>query len=156
MHKMLRSKDLIGLTRSRVPGQLVIQFTDHCNARCPQCGMRVSERFSRSKLSQGDVYRILDAAAAKGFQVVSFTGGEPLLFLQDLADLMHYAGKVGIQYIRTGTNGFIFAKPEASSFTSRMHTYAHEPLRQRPLETSGSAWIPPSLRFTNRCVVFRG
>ena len=40
----------LSLLRGRVPGQLVIQYTDACNARCPQCGMRTTERYLRSKL----------------------------------------------------------------------------------------------------------
>ena len=75
---------LTNLWRKKVPGQLVIQLTDRCNALCPQCGMRVSETFPRSKLSMDDVKRILDAAAARGVRVVSFTGGEPFLFIKEL------------------------------------------------------------------------
>jgi hypothetical protein len=54
--------------------QLVIQLTDRCNGLCPQCGMRATETFSRSSLMIDDVKRIIDAAAARGFSVLSFTG----------------------------------------------------------------------------------
>lgn len=33
-------KTLACLAKDRVPGQLFIQITNQCNARCPQCGMR--------------------------------------------------------------------------------------------------------------------
>ena len=97
-----------GLLRGRVPGQLVIQLTDRCNAACPQCGMRATVRFDRSSLSMDEVRRMIDAAAEKGVQALSFTGGEPMLRFADLAELIRYAGAAGIPCIRTGTNGFFF------------------------------------------------
>ena len=107
------------LFRGRAPGQLVIQFTDHCNARCPQCGMNISNRFPRSRLSEDDIKRILDAAVARGVRVVSFTGGEPLLFLDDLVRYIGYAVEAGIDFIRTGTNGFLFAQNGSQGDDSR-------------------------------------
>ena len=68
------------LLRGKVPGQLIVQFTDRCNARCPQCNMRASKSFSRSKLEVDCVKKIIDSAAKKGISAISFTGGEPLLF----------------------------------------------------------------------------
>ena len=94
------------LAAGRVPGQLVIQLTDHCNARCPQCGMRAAAPFTRHRLSLDRVRAILDAAAARGIGAVSFTGGEPFLFFDDLVALIEHAGRAGIPMIRTGTNGF--------------------------------------------------
>ena len=111
--------------RSRIPGQLIIQTTDACNARCPQCGMRVTEGFKRSRLSLDALQRILDAAAEKKFQAVSFTGGEPLLYLHDLIEMIRYAGHAGIPYIRTGTNGFIFTGSHKKGFISRIERIAH-------------------------------
>jgi len=122
-----------GLIQGRLPGQLVIQMTDRCNARCPQCGMRVTEDFPRSTLAVDLVKRILDAAAERGFRAVSFTGGEPFLFLEQLAELITHARSVGIEYIRTGTNGFLFANPDSPHFDSRVkravETLAATPLR---------------------------
>ncbi len=119
--------------KGRIPGQLVVQLTDHCNARCPQCGMRKTEPFRRSRLSTDRVKRIIDAAAEKGFQAISFTGGEPLLWLDDLTDLIRHAGAAGIPFIRTGTNGFIFMGAGKPDFEKRMEriakTLADTPLR---------------------------
>ena len=109
-------RHLIDLSRKKAPEQLVIQFTDKCNALCPQCGMRVTEKFRRSTLSADVVKRIIDAAAQRGVRVVSFTGGEPLLFLKDLVMFIKYAGEAGIDFIRTGTNGFMFANPRSPHF----------------------------------------
>jgi MoaA/NifB/PqqE/SkfB family radical SAM enzyme len=101
-------KNFVRFACDRVPGQLVIQLTNHCNAHCPQCGMRRRAAIVRRRLPTDEVKRILDAAARKGFQAVSFTGGEPLLFTKDLITLIRHAGRVGIPFIRTGTNGFLF------------------------------------------------
>jgi uncharacterized Fe-S cluster-containing radical SAM superfamily protein len=119
-------KNLAPLLRGNAPGQLVVQFTTHCNARCPQCGMRVTEKFQRKRIPTEDLKRIIDAAAARNIGSISFTGGEPLLFLDDLTELVRYAVSVGIPLVRTGTNGFIFANPERNGFRSRVETAAEK------------------------------
>jgi hypothetical protein len=111
--------------RNRLPGQLIIQITDACNAKCPQCGMRVTAGFKRSRLSLDTIRRAIDAAAEKGFQAISFTGGEPLLFLDDLIAMIRHAGQAGIPYIRTGTNGFVFMGSDKKGFNSRIERLAH-------------------------------
>lgn len=108
------------LWRHRAPGQLIIQLTDRCNAFCPQCGMRVTESFARSRLSTDDVKRLLDAAIQQGIAIVSFTGGEPFLLLDDLVNLITYAGQAGFTYIRTGTNGYLFRGATEPGFYDRI------------------------------------
>lgn len=39
------------ILRGRIPGQLVIQYTDLCNVACPQCSMRKTENYQRSEKS---------------------------------------------------------------------------------------------------------
>jgi MoaA/NifB/PqqE/SkfB family radical SAM enzyme len=128
---------LKAIGRNRIPGQLVIQITDRCNARCPQCGMRATEIFSRSTLDSDHIRRLIDAAAERNFQAVSFTGGEPLLLANKLIKLIQYAGKAGIPYIRTGTNGFIFRNPGQKNFAERVSRFA-EALAETPLR---NFWI---------------
>jgi MoaA/NifB/PqqE/SkfB family radical SAM enzyme len=112
------------LKRNRLPGQLVVQLTDRCNAACPQCGMRRSAPFARSTLSIERVERVIDAAAERGVRVISFTGGEPLLMADDLVHLIRYAGRAGMAYIRTGTNGFIFKGSDRPGFEDRVQRLA--------------------------------
>jgi len=119
-------KDLFFLKGKKIPGQLVIQLTDKCNARCPQCGMRSTEKFQRTKLSLDEVKRIIDASAQNGVKAVSFTGGEPFLYFDELCLLIKYAGQLGIEYIRTGTNGFFFRNTKGSNFESKIKTIAEK------------------------------
>jgi len=99
-----------------LPGQLIIQYTDRCNATCPQCGMRVTNRFSRSTLGLDSTKRLIEDAAERGVKAISFTGGEPLLYLHDITTLVSHARKMGIEYTRTGTNGFLFANSDSPGF----------------------------------------
>lgn len=105
---MSLKQNLRCLLHHKVPGQLIIQITDRCNALCPQCGMRANNIFRRSVLEPDSIKRIIDTAAAEGFESVSFTGGEPFLLSDRLIELIDYASRAGIRYIRTGTNGYIF------------------------------------------------
>ncbi|MBU2551249.1 MAG: radical SAM protein [Proteobacteria bacterium] len=117
-------KNLLHLATGRPPGQLVIQFTDKCNARCPQCGMRVTNRFKRCTLATEEVRRIIDAAARKGFAAVSFTGGEPLIEPEELISHLEYADRAGIPYTRTGTNGFLFARADGNGYMDNIKRLA--------------------------------
>ncbi len=119
MIKLLRS-----ILTNRIPGQIVIQITDRCNARCPQCGMRVTADFKRSTLNTDEIKRTIDLAARQGIQAISFTGGEPLLDIPRLTELICHAGSAGIPYIRTGTNGYFFRNPEKADFNSRISRIA--------------------------------
>lgn len=148
---LLRLQTLTTLAKGRVPGQVVLQYTDRCNASCAQCGMRISNTMSRATMDPDQVRRLIDSMAEKGVQAISFTGGEPLLCLNDIAPLMKYAGQAGIRYIRTGTNGFIFKNHERDDFTERMERIAST-LAETPLNTF---WISidsavPALHEKNR------
>lgn len=82
--------------------------------------MRATADFSRSTLSVETLKRILKAAAAKGVSILSFTGGEPLLCFDELVRLIAYADRIGIPFVRTGTNGFIFRHSHKPGFTDRI------------------------------------
>ena len=106
------------------PGQLVIQFTNHCNATCPQCGMRITNKIERKRIPLDDIKKIIDAASRRNIQSISFTGGEPLLFADDLVEMIRYADQAGIPMVRTGTNGFIFRNSDEKEFTCRVQRLA--------------------------------
>ena len=60
-----------------------------------------------------------------------------MLLVNELVTLIQHAGQAGIKYIRTGTNGFIFANSDTSRFTSRVTKLA-EILAATPLR---NFWI---------------
>ena len=64
----------------------------------------------------GELSRVVD----RGIKAISFTGGEPLLDVDHLIELIHRAGDAGIPFIRTGTNGFVFRHPERADFNDRI------------------------------------
>jgi uncharacterized Fe-S cluster-containing radical SAM superfamily protein len=130
-------KTLACLAKDRVPGQLVIQITSRCNADCPQCGMRKTADIRRTRLKTDVIRQILDAAGEKGIQAVSFTGGEPLLYMDQVIGLIAHAGRAGIPYIRTGTNGFLFCGSRRPGFRDRIRAMA-EKLAATPLR---NFWI---------------
>jgi len=121
----------------RVPGQLVLQYTDRCNAHCPQCGMRAGNDFPRHTLGRERTKKIIAAAAEKGFAALSFTGGEPFLQLDDICLLSRFAARQGIRYIRTGSNGFSFLGVERSGFLDRIKKLADR-LEDTPIR---NIWI---------------
>ncbi|MGE4293615.1 MAG: radical SAM protein [Desulfovibrio sp.] len=112
------------LVRRRVPGQVVIQYTTRCNATCTQCGMRISSDAPRATMGVDQARRLIDALAERGVASISFTGGEPLLFAEDIAALADHAAGAGIRYIRTGTNGFLFRHSDSPDFAERIQRLA--------------------------------
>jgi MoaA/NifB/PqqE/SkfB family radical SAM enzyme len=86
--------------------------------------MRVTETFERTKLDADDIKRIIDAAAAGGVKSLSFTGGETFLYYDELISLISYAGNAGIEFIRTGTNGFLFMNSDKPDFGKRITALA--------------------------------
>jgi MoaA/NifB/PqqE/SkfB family radical SAM enzyme len=94
---------------SRLPGQLVIQITNYCNGNCPQCGMRRETEIGRVKLPAETVKKTLRDCAESGIEAVSFTGGEPFINIPEILGLLDYAGGLKIPYLRSGTNGYMFA-----------------------------------------------
>ncbi|MBC7958628.1 MAG: radical SAM protein [Vallitaleaceae bacterium] len=116
--------NIVPIIKGRIPGQVIIQYTTSCNATCPQCGMRVSENFKRTKLPESEVKKIIDSAASQGVEAISFTGGEPFLYEAELLNLINYASKSNIEYIRTGTNGFMFRNSESAGFEDKIHRLA--------------------------------
>lgn len=118
------AREIIRLAKNRAPLQIVLQYTEDCNAACPQCGMRRSNKIPRATLGTGKARQIIDNAAKHGAAALSITGGEPLLHFDDVVELIQHASQAGIKYIRTGTNGFAFAGADEADFTARIEKVA--------------------------------
>lgn len=114
----------LSVLAGRPPGQVVIQFSDACNATCPQCELRRTVSFKRSKVSMDDARRIIDAAAANGVKALSITGGEPFLYEKEVLDLVWHASAAGIPFTRTGTNGFMFMHSGRAGWKEKIHRFA--------------------------------
>jgi sulfatase maturation enzyme AslB (radical SAM superfamily) len=139
------------LLKGRAPGQVIIQMTDFCNATCPQCGMRVQEKFQRHKLEEERVVKMIERAAANNVSALSFTGGEPFMHLDSLIRYINHASQLGIKFIRTGTNAYFLMGHEKPDFEDKVKRMA-EKLAATNLYTiwfSIDSWSP-ELHETNR------
>jgi len=99
--------------------------------------MRVSNKFTRSTIDLSVCEAIVDQAAKANIQAISFTGGEPLLYLDRVVALITRAAAAGIKLTRTGTNGFMFRNSDAADFQDRVKIVA-EKLATTPLR---NFWI---------------
>jgi len=109
---------LLKLIAGKIPGQVIIQITNYCNGSCPQCGMRKGSVINRCNLPEEKIKRTVKQCVKNGMEAVSFTGGEPFINMTRLFDLLDFAGKAGVQYLRTGTNGYMFAGADMEKITA--------------------------------------
>jgi MoaA/NifB/PqqE/SkfB family radical SAM enzyme len=86
--------------------------------------MRTSNPEPRVTMEPDQARRLIDAMAERGVLSVSFTGGEPLLYAEEIAALANHAASVGIRFIRTGTNGFVFRNHDRPDFMDRIKRLA--------------------------------
>jgi hypothetical protein len=119
-----RLKTAATLMKGRVPRQVVIQLTDACNASCAQCSMRASSPMKRSRMEPDQARALIDALAERGTLALSFTGGEPFLFAEEVTALAAHARDAGIPCVRTGTNGFFLRGSEKPDFEGRVSRLA--------------------------------
>ncbi len=70
-------------------------ITDRCNASCAFCGLSCSPKNHRV-MSWELAKNLLDQAARLGFQRVSLSGGEPLLYPELVIQILSYARELGI------------------------------------------------------------
>lgn len=123
---LFQSANVLPILKGRIPGQVIIQYTNQCNATCPQCSMRKTEAYERSTLSEDEICKMIDSAARQKIQALSFTGGEPFLNTPSLIRMIQYASNTNIPYIRTGTNGFMFTNSDNSNYTDKIHRFAEK------------------------------
>ncbi|MCX4821243.1 4Fe-4S cluster-binding domain-containing protein [Streptomyces sp. NBC_01142] len=61
------------------PRVLSLLLTLRCTAECGECGTHSSPRV-RTRLPEEEAARLIDEAAADSYNLVAFTGGEPMLY----------------------------------------------------------------------------
>ncbi|MDR1908906.1 MAG: radical SAM protein, partial [Spirochaetaceae bacterium] len=116
--------ELFAVLFGRPPAQVVIQITNYCNASCPQCGMRKSAGLERFRLDESRIKALLDQCARRGVQAVSLTGGEPFIRVDAILELLEYGSRRGIRYLRSGTNGYMFAHKGGAAETEGINRFA--------------------------------
>jgi len=130
-----------------------LSITDRCDFRCTYCMAEEMTFLPRSEvLSLEEFLRLARVFVGLGVSKLRITGGEPLLDFPRLTGMIRRAKKLGIPFIRTGTNGFIFQRHEAPDFRDRMARMADELLltsqRAEPyrLLSAGFRFTAPELR----------
>jgi putative heme d1 biosynthesis radical SAM protein NirJ2 len=81
--------------------------TQACNIHCLHC-YRDAGDFWRNELTTEEGKQLLDDAAACGFRIFIFSGGEPLM-RADLPELIRHARQVGLRPV-IGTNGTLLTE----------------------------------------------
>ncbi len=87
-------------------------YSTRCNIRCAHCVAADEVRDDR-KMELDQAQGILAEMAGAGVRGISFTAGEPLLYLDDVVDLLRRCRDYGI-YTRIVTNSF-WARTEAEA-----------------------------------------
>jgi MoaA/NifB/PqqE/SkfB family radical SAM enzyme len=85
--------------------------------------MRKTARIERRKLNEKQIRNILDQCRKNGIDAVSLTGGEPFFDPPEAAGLLDYAGRRGINYLRSGTNGYMFARGGQAAGTEKTQEF---------------------------------
>ena len=99
--------------------------------------MRREADLRRATLPGETVRKALRDCARTGIEAVSFTGGEPFINISGIIDLLNYAGDLKIPYLRSGTNGYMFAAGGEASGPDRLIPFV-ESLVKSPLR---NFWI---------------
>lgn len=72
-------------------------FTNKCNALCKHCGSNCGPDESGTMTIKDAKGYIKSAREFKSLEMVCFTGGEPLLFFDDVLEVMSYAFELGLR-----------------------------------------------------------
>ena len=82
--------------------------------------MRKDAVIERRAVPPEIIRETLRQCAASGVDAVSFTGGEPFINQEAIFSLLAYAQGLGIPYLRSGTNGYMFADNGSAAGPERM------------------------------------
>jgi PqqA peptide cyclase len=77
--------------RVQPPYSLLAELTHRCPLHCPYCSNPLEMSLKESELKTEEWCRVLSEAANLGVVEVHFSGGEPLLWGEDLDVLIHHA-----------------------------------------------------------------
>jgi len=92
--------------------KIAFGYSTKCNIKCEHC-VAANERSGNAKMELDTAKEIIEEMACHHVKGISFTAGEPLLFLNDIHNLVQLCSENGI-YSRVVTNGF-WAKAQEHS-----------------------------------------
>ncbi len=95
--------------------KLAFGYSTRCNVRCGHC-VAADGILEHSKMELARAKVILDQLSAAHITGISFTAGEPLIYLDDIAELIRLCKEYGI-YSRVVTNSFWAKTPELADET---------------------------------------
>ena len=92
--------------------QIAFGYSTNCNIRCEHC-VAGGENRANKKMELHTAKEIIEEMAYYNVTGISFTAGEPLVFFDDICELLETCSKQGI-YTRIVTNAF-WAKDQVES-----------------------------------------
>lgn len=105
MVRMGLSAAQVSFTGARIPINVMLSVTNHCNARCTYCDIPARRQ---NELTDDEIHRLIDDMADAGTRRLGIWGGEPLL-RDGIGDFISHAHERGI-YTTMDTNGYLLDK----------------------------------------------
>lgn len=105
MLKMGLSAARVSFTGARIPINVMLSVTNHCNARCAYCDIPARRQ---NELTDAEIHTLIDDMADCGTRRLGIWGGEPLL-RDAIGDFVTHAYERGI-YTTMDTNGYLLEK----------------------------------------------
>jgi MoaA/NifB/PqqE/SkfB family radical SAM enzyme len=130
-------------------GQLWIELTAQCNERCVHCYAESAPERTES-LDRSVVLQLIDDAAALGFLMVQFTGGDPLL-CPFLVEAAAHARARGLA-VEVYTNGLALTPELLGRLREHDAAFAFSIYGDRPAEHDAVTRVPGSHARTSDAI----
>jgi len=95
--------------------KIAFGYSTQCNVKCEHC-VAADAILENVRMELAQAREVIAAMAAAQVQGISFTAGEPLLYLDDISELVALCLEYGI-YTRVVSNGFWAKSPERADRT---------------------------------------
>lgn len=94
------------------PIQFTFEITNRCNCNCKDCGMSANSiKVGKTKLTENEIYKLVDDLYEQGVSAFAITGGEPFLEFDNMCKMIkHSENKIDVSKIIS--NGFWGKKVE--------------------------------------------
>jgi len=105
MIQMGMSAAKVSFGGARIPINVMLSVTNHCNARCSYCDIPARQQ---EELTDAETHQLIDDMADAGTRRLGIWGGEPLL-RKAIGDFVDHCAERGI-YTTMDTNGYLLKK----------------------------------------------